>query len=86
MAYRVNKNNGFMVVIKKKKKRNTDVKEIWENSWREMPQQVKGFNDKCCIKTGLYRNFETDLQVTEMKVCGGATDAAECVDIFVETW
>ena len=35
---------------------------------------------------GLYRNFETDLQVTEMKVCGGATDAAECVDIFVETW
>ena len=51
-----------------------------------MPQQVKGFNDKCCIKTGLYRNFETDLQVTEMKVCGGATDAAECVDIFVETW
>ena len=60
-----------------------DMKEIWENSWREMPQQVKCFSDKCCIKTGLSRNLETDLQVTEMKVCGGATDAVECVDIFV---
>lgn len=49
-----------------------------------MPQQVKGFNDTCCIRTGLSRNLETDLQVTEMKVCGGATDAVECVDIFVE--
>ena len=29
--------------------------------------------------------LETDLQVTEMKVCGGDTDAGECIDIFVET-
>ena len=69
---------------KKRRRRNTDVKEIWENSWREIPQQVKCFSDKCYIKTGLSRNLETDLQVTEMKVCGGATDGVECVDIFVE--
>ena len=28
--------------------------------------------------------METDLQVTEMKVCGGATDAVECLDMFIE--
>ena len=49
-----------------------------------MPQQVKGSNDKCCIRTGLSRNLETDLQVTEMKVCGGARDAVECLDMFIE--
>lgn len=67
----------------KERRRNTDVKEIWENSWREMPQQVKGFNDKCCIRTGLSRNLETGSTSNRNESVVGLQMLLS-VDIFVE--